>query len=361
LFVSARRLKGVGPNLFEGLARLVGLPVPSLPANGTEETSAEKAMATMAANAGPLVRDLIFHLPSGVVDRRASPPLPAAVDGSIATYTVKVLEHQPPPTAVRGSARGGGRKVPYKVICLHESGVLHLVYFSPRGDYLKQLLPVGQMRVVSGRIERFNHQVAMVHPDYVVAPEQKAEVQGVEPVYPLTYAMTNKQLTKIIHQAVAQIPTLPEWIETRLLQEKGWPHWREALTRAHHPQEAAELEPEFFLRQRLAYDELLANQLALLLIRARTRKQRGAVLSPTGRLRDAVLQALPYRLTEGQQQVLRDIEADITSGERMIRLLQGDVGSGKTIVALLAMLYAVENGRQAAMRNSFSLSLRRWG
>ncbi|MBM3601675.1 MAG: ATP-dependent DNA helicase RecG [Alphaproteobacteria bacterium] len=289
--------------------------------------------------AGPAVVDLLWHLPAALIDRRYAPKIAEATPGRIATLTVKIGKHEPAHNPRR----------PYKVICTDETGALQLVFFNARADWVTKLLPPDEVRVVSGRIDSFQGVLQMTHPDHVVTVEEAASLQAVEPVYPLTAGLTLKIVNKAMRAALARAPQLPEWQDAAWLARNGWQGWLAALMAAHAPERDADLEPLAASRQRLAYDELLANQLALALVRAHQRKLAGRAVSGDGTLRNRALAALPYRLTQSQQQALADILADMAEPQRMLRLLQGDVGSGKTVVAFLAMLNAVETGAQAAL------------
>jgi ATP-dependent DNA helicase RecG len=285
------------------------------------------------------VGDFWWHLPSGVVDRRFMPTVSAAPVGEICTLTVTAVHHQPPRSD----------RLPYRVACRDETGGLQLAWFRGREDYLRQLLPEGSIRVVSGRIEEYQDSKQILHPDLVVKPEELKDLPLVEPVYPLVAAVSQKVMLRLAGQALGQAPGLPEWIDPSLKDRRGWPDWREALKAAHRPAEPEQAAPDAPARTRLAYDELLASQLALLLVRARAKRKAGRALAGDGRLRKKVTDALPYSLTGAQRMAMAEIEADLASPNRMQRLLQGDVGSGKTVVALLAMLVAVEAGAQAAL------------
>jgi ATP-dependent DNA helicase RecG len=310
LFAPITSLSGVGPRLGVLIERLVG----------------------------PAIVDLLWHLPSGLVDRRFAPKVREAPAGAIATLRVRVDAHLP----------GQGNR-PTRVRCSDETGFLHLVYFHAKGDFLTKLLPVGAERLVSGRIEHFNNEIQISHPDYVVAPEEADRLKPIEPVYGLTAGVTPRVLQKAMAAALGRIRELPEWLDTGLQKREGWVAWHDALRRVHAPESEADLAPDTPYRRRLAYDELLANQLAIALVRANTRRLPGRSLSGDKRLRRPVEDALPFRLTASQLQALAEIEADMASPQRMLRLLQGDVGSGKTVVALLAMLAAVECGAQAVL------------
>jgi len=309
-------------------------PLTSLPGVGTR-----LAPLLVRASGGDRVLDLVWHLPTGLVDRRFTPKVAEAPPDRIATLTVKIDAHVPPRLP----------RLPYKVICHDETGILHLVFFHVKGDWLGRVLPVGTTRVVSGRVERFRDEVQITHPDHIVPPEELPSLATVEPIYGLTAGLSLKVLSKVMRAALARLPELPEWIDSALLAREGWPGWRAALAAAHAPQQESDLSPWQPVRRRLAYDELLANQLALGLIRLHQRHRPGRSIRGDGRLRQQALAALPFALTRSQREALVEIEHDMAAGTRMLRLLQGDVGSGKTVVALLAMLNAVEAGAQAAL------------
>ena len=291
---------------------------------------------------------MAFDLPSGVVDRSYRPKLAEAQSGRIATVEVNVLDHMPPRV----------KSQPYRVRVSDDSAVMELVYFRAQADWLEKMLPLGQRRVLSGRIEKFKDKLQMLHPDYVVAPEEVASFPLHEPVYGLTEGLTARPMAKAVRGALEKVPQMPEWQDPAFLKQRKWDTFNAALETAHNPVHDADLEPTTQARQRLAYDELLANQMALLLIRANLRGTRGRVIAGTGILKAKVIAALPFTLTDGQLEALGEIEADMASEKRTLRLLQGDVGSGKTIVALLAMLRAVEAGTQTALMAPTELLVR---
>ena len=320
LFVEIRTLSGVGPKLEKLISRLVG----------------------------PKLVDLVFDLPVGVVDRSYRPTLMAAEPGRIATVAVGVLDHLPPRI----------KSQPYKVRVSDDTATMELVYFRAAPDYLMQLLPPGSQRLVSGRIEKFKDRLQMAHPDYVVAPEDAAALPQHEPIYALTEGLPAKSLAKAVRGALERVPVMPEWQDPAFLKQRGFAPFNDALTAAHAPAHETDLLPTTLPRQRLAYDELLANQLALMLIRAQLKGIRGRAIAGDGKLKARVLTALPFALTDPQLEALGEIEKDMASDKRMLRLLQGDVGSGKTIVAFLALLSAVEAGLQGALMAPTELLVR---
>jgi ATP-dependent DNA helicase RecG len=308
-------------------------PVTALPGIGPRFAKlVEKA-------AGPLVLDLLWHLPTGIIDRRFQPKVADAPAGRIATMRVRVQRHVP----------GRGR-APYRVRCADETGTLTLVYFHVKNaEWLERLLPVGATRVVSGRVEHFGGEVQMTHPDHVLDTAEAAEMKLIEPVYALTAGLPLRSVQKAVAAALQRAPELPEWQDAALLKRERWVPWRAALAAVHAPESEVALAPERAARRRLAYDELLANQLAVALLRNHTRRLPGRKLAGDGSLTRKAIAALPFQLTPSQRTALAEIAGDMGSERRMLRLLQGDVGSGKTVVALLAMLNAVEAGAQAAL------------
>jgi ATP-dependent DNA helicase RecG len=319
----------VRPNILNPLFA----PITSLPGIG-------QRLAKMVEKlAGPLVVDLLWHLPSGLIDRRHQPHLSTAENGAIVTVVVRVERHNKPHNP----------RAPYKVRCSDPTGFIDLVFFNARGDYLEKTLPVGAMRAISGRVERYDGALNMVHPDHMVPAEELAQIQIVEPVYPMTSGLAPKVLRKAIDAALGKSPKLAEWLDPALLAQRRWLGWHDALLAAHHPHSDGDLSAMAAPRQRLAYDELLSNQLALAIVRARNKRKAGRSNKGNGALRRKITTALPYQLTNSQTQALDEILADMAAPTRMLRLLQGDVGSGKTVVALLAMASAIEAGGQAAL------------
>ena len=303
LFAESDTLEGVGPKLKKPLEKL-GLT---------------------------RVRDLAYHLPDRFVQRRSVADLDEASEGEQIVVALTPVEHR----AARNN-RG-----PYRVLAQDVKGnVLALTYFGRASYTARKQLPVGEMRWIAGRLDRYGDMLQIVHPDHIA--ETSAGLIGhlVEPVYPLAEGLTQPKVANLVAQALAKVPELPEWIEPGVLEKNKWPAWRDALVLAHKGEHPA-------ARDRLAYDELLANSLALLLVRQANRARKGQPLQGDGRLREKL--ALPFPLTGAQRRSIGEIEGDLAQPSPMLRLLQGDVGSGKTVVALEAMLIAVEAGAQAAM------------
>jgi ATP-dependent DNA helicase RecG len=288
--------------------------------------------------AGPLVVDLLWHLPSGIVDRRNAPKISGLQASQIATVRVRIEAHQP----------GTGRR-PYRIACTDGTGILSLVYFNVRSDYLSRLYPIGAERIVSGRVEYYDGVARMAHPDLVLRPDELDRLRSIEPVYPLTAGLTARVVQRAAAAALKRLPKLPEWIDPGIMRQRQWPDWAEAVRQAHAPESEADLAPNAPAHERLAYDEVLASQLAVALVRARRQRRRGRATVAAGQLAAKVEAELGFALTGAQRMAIAEISADMAQPRRMMRLLQGDVGSGKTVVSLMAMLAAVENGAQAVL------------
>lgn len=319
LFASLASLPGIGPKTGELFAKLLG------------HESIDDCR----------VVDLVFHLPHSVIDRRNQPGIAHAPQGTIVTVSGRVDRHQPPPR--------GKSNVPYRVFLHDDTGELALTFFRAKGDWLEKSLPVDEQVIVSGKVDWFNGRASMVHPDFMVKASEAEAMPLVEPVYGLTAGLSPRTLRKAIEAAAARVPQLPEWIDAALAAREGFPPATEAISALHHPQDGHDLDLQAPARRRLAHDEFLAGQISLALVRQTLRRIAGRPVMATGKLSAPVLSALPFALTGSQASAIAEIKADMATDQRMLRLLQGDVGSGKTAVALMAMLAAVEAGGQAVL------------
>jgi len=286
--------------------------------------------------AGPIVRDLAYLSPTGLIERRATQVAGAAND-EMALLEVVIEGHLPP-------LRKGQ---PWRIRAYDDSGAVTLVWFRGFGPHLEQAHPPGSIRLVSGKVERFGGDPQIAHPDYLVPPERRSEILLVEPVYPGTAGLSPRVLRRLAADAAERAPELAEWQDAAWIQRMGWPAWREALMSVHHPTSQADLQPMAPARQRLAFDELLAHQLAMARRKVLRRAEPADPVQP-GAWASRLQADLPFQLTGAQLRAVADIRADLASGEQMRRLLQGDVGSGKTVVALLAMTDLAEAGYQTA-------------
>lgn len=304
LFAETKTLEGVGPKLAKPLEKL-GLTT---------------------------VKDVAYHLPERFVSRRAIASLDDGAEGEQVIVALTPTEHRAPYNPGRG---------PYRVLAQDDVGnIAALTYFGRASYTAKKLLPVGEKRWVAGRLDRYGDMLQIVHPDHIEAQSSAHMSRMSEPVYRLSEGLTQPRIAALVEQALERLPDLPEWIEPGQFAAQGWPSWGAAMQTAHKaPSEAA--------RARLAYDELLANSLALLLVKAEGRRRKGQALIGDGSLRARL--SLPFEMTGAQKRSIAEIEGDLQQEAPMLRLLQGDVGAGKTVVALASMLTACEAGKQAAL------------
>ncbi|MDA9423659.1 MULTISPECIES: ATP-dependent DNA helicase RecG [Bradyrhizobium] len=314
-------------------------PVTSLPGVGPKQDKLLRYL--LSRNETPRLVDLLLHLPSQVIDRRARPKIRDAAVGTIVTLEVTVDRHRPPPPR--------NARAPYLVYASDDTGDVVLTFFRAKPGYVEKLLPVGEKRYVSGTLQMYDGMPQIVHPDRVLDEEAIAKVSGIDPVYPLTEGLALGSLRRAIAQALQKLPALPEWISPEVMRRCNFPPVAEALTRVHQPVELTDILPDQAFWSRLAFDELLAGQLALALIRAQLRRPAGVRNAGDGHLRNMIIDALPYALTPSQRSAAAAIADDLKQPVRMLRLLQGDVGSGKTVVALLAAAAVAEVGKQAAL------------
>lgn len=311
LFQDVTALPGIGPRLATLLAKLTG----------------------------PRVKDVLFHKPTSLVDRTRRTTVEEAPENEIVTLKAQVEEHIP----------GRRQGQPYKVRMYDGTGFLHLVYFHGRPDYLKKQLPVGEVRIVSGKCDRYGSEIQILHPDLVMTEEEAAETPLLEPVYPLTAGIVPKTMRKAVQGAVSLCPPLPEWLPDDIRKRGDWPDFKAAIRQLHAPESAADLDPETPARERLAFDEVYARQLALQLVRSRRKAQAGYPLKGDGSKVKALLEAAPFAPTGAQLRAFDAIRSDMEAPTHMTRLLHGDVGAGKTFVAALAAAQAAEAGMQTAI------------
>ena len=289
------------------------------------------ALAALLARAtgGERVLDLLFHLPDSYIDRRQRGSITGARPGEILTVEVEVLRVIPRAT----------QRQPARVVVSDGADLLELVFFN---RYPVEKLPIGGRMLVSGRLDDRRQ---MPNPDHIVPADRPLLLPGLEPVWPLTAGLFTGHVRRAMAEALHCLPHLPEWHDAALLRRERWPDFATAISACQTP----DAPPGTLPLKRLAYDELLADQVALGLVRRRSSTRRGRIMPGTGILRAQALARFGHQLTASQDQVLAEIDADMAAPRRMLRLLQGDVGSGKTLVAVLAMLRAVESGAQAAL------------
>jgi ATP-dependent DNA helicase RecG len=317
LFAEITSLKGVGEKQAKLFAKVLG----------REQQSVR-------------ILDLVLRLPSGMVDRRHRCTIAELPQAGIVTLEIIVGKHKPPPPNKPG--------IPYRVMVHDDTGTMTLVFFKVFGDHIRSTLPEGERRFISGTIDWYNGEPQMAHPDYIVSADAFAQLPAIEPVYPLTAGLAGKAYGKAAMQALAKMPQLPEWQNEAWLQRNAFPSFSHAMNLCHAVTPVEVLDPEHPAHERLAFDELLANQLALSLVRTHMKRASGRVLRGDGHVQNKIVAALPYALTGAQERALADVLTDMGKPLRMIRLLQGDVGAGKTMVGFLALANAVEAGAQGA-------------
>jgi len=286
-----------------------------------------------------LPRDLLFSLPYAGVDRRFRASIQEVVPPATVTVEVEVGQHRAPRS----------KSAPYRVDVRDTLTTFQLVFFHANTDWLQRQLPTGQKRLVSGKLELFDGIAQMVHPDYILRPGQAEQIPDFEPTYHLAAGITQKLMLRAIGEVLMRIQPLTEWIDPPLIGREHWPAWHDAVREAHAPEGQDDIGPQAPARRRLAYDEFFAHQLTLALARAKMRRGKGRASRGDGHLRARVLAALPYRPTAAQARAMEEIATDLGAGLRMNRLLQGDVGAGKTLVAFMSLLIAVEAGGQGVM------------
>lgn len=310
LFRNLKVLSGVGPRTIKHFERLIN---------------------------GERLFDLLTHKPIDIIDRSYMPNIAEAENGRLATITVEIVKHTPAPR----------RNLPYRVHCKDGTGTLDLVFFRAYGDSMKKAYPIGDAMVISGKVDHYRDHPQIVHPD--IMGNDTDDIPTTEPIYPMTQGLNHKTLLKAIKSALGFCPELPEWCDTAYKQKNNWGSFHESLGALHNPQSPTDIDPQSIARQRLAYDECLANQLTIELMRYRQKKKQGIAYEVNGPLRRKLTETLPFTLTNAQQRALSEIDGDMKSTSRMMRLLQGDVGSGKTIVAALSMMNALDSDMQAAL------------
>ena len=283
--------------------------------------------------------DLLWHLPTNISHRKFVDHVSNGTVGEKVTFIGTVIEHVP----------SFSPRQPYRVKVSDGQSVIDITFFKMDKRYIRRLLPINELKLFSGTLDLFNGTHQMTHPDHIGEPRNRDLWEGTQTVYPLTAGLTSKGLQRTVQNLLPGIPDLPEWLPEALIQQNVWPTWQEALRKIHPPKTDEDLWGTTKERQRLAYDELLATQLTLSLIRYHFQNRSGESLTTTSHLLPKLIASLPFKLTSSQNEAFGEIQHDLAQPMRMLRLLQGDVGSGKTIVALLTMLIAIENGGQATI------------
>ncbi|MGL1920093.1 MAG: ATP-dependent DNA helicase RecG [Hyphomicrobiales bacterium] len=321
LFKPITSLKGVGPKVAENMTRLVGRHIEP------------RQMARYV--------DLLFHLPMGYKDRRDQPKVDQLVPEQYATIKLQIGKHMAPPRH--------NKRIPYRINCYDDTGEIALSFFRARGDYLKTTLPEGEVRFIGGKVEEYNGNLQINHPDFMASEEEMKTLPLFEPIYPMTAGLASKTLRKSIAHLIDELPVLPEWLDKPLLDREKWPSFNESIVGLHQADDPKIIVSDSDYRERVAFDEIFANQLALALTRKHIVAVNGLKIKSDDKLVSNLKQLLPFELTKSQVSSYAEIKQDMAGEKRMVRLLQGDVGSGKTVIALMAMLNSIEAGYQAAI------------
>ncbi|MBA5724001.1 ATP-dependent DNA helicase RecG [Candidatus Liberibacter sp.] len=324
LFAPLSTLRGVGPKSILHLSRII---------NSGDFREAQFI-------------DLLFYYPSSLIDRRYRPKISEIYDETIVTITGTVIQHSP---------LTFGKQHPYKILLSDGTGEIALFFFHRKTEWLKKMLPKGRVITVTGQIKKFNKSLSIIHPNYIPHNPHDEKFPIIEPVYSLPSKLSSDFFKKIMIEALSRLPPLTEWLERNFLQKESFPSVAEAFQKVHHPSDEKDLDWQSPARKRLAYDEFLAGQTALLLIREKLKKEIGIPVRVNGKISQKILQNLPFSLTESQKSAINDILKDMSQTKRMLRILQGDVGSGKTLVALMAMAAAIESGGQAVIMAPISI------
>ena len=288
-------------------------------------------------NKEPRILDLLYHKPDRVQYRKENPDLRTVQDGDLITINVVVDFYEKPQK----------RSQPHRIRCYNETGFITVVYYNTFPDFISKNFVVGKTVRISGKVERFNNELQMSHPDYI----NNFNIPSVEQIYPLTAGLSNKVLRQTIQNILTRIPNFPEWLDNNFLFQHQWKSWKESMLSMHNANNDSELSENSPYIERLSFDEILANQIALCIIREKikTKNNKIELENKNNILKNEFLQKLPFKLTNDQEKVIKEIENDIYSKKRMLRLLQGDVGSGKTVVAFLTMLPFIENHKQVSI------------
>jgi ATP-dependent DNA helicase RecG len=283
--------------------------------------------------------NLLWHLPYNVIKRKKHKNIRNAEINSLVIFKIKIIEHRP----------SRFKKQPYKVNCLCGEEPIDIVFFFAKHPYIKSILPIGEERLISGKLEYFRNKYQCTHPSHIIKIDSINEIKEIEPIYGLTAGLTQKIYLKTFNNVIKKLPDLEEWIDSDIINKFSFEEWKRSLINIHNPKSNEDILPNNVFRRRLAYDELLAHQLAISIVRNYNKKQKGIKFIDNSELVNKCIKKLPFTLTNSQKNAWKQISDDLKSENQMVRLLQGDVGAGKTIVALLAMLQAIDSGYQASL------------
>ena len=307
----------------------------------------EKKLKLLEKKIGPYLINLLFYLPLGSIDRFKNTSLKTIQHNEIITCELEVLEVNIPPYNYRKKVNVS------KIITFglnNESNVrLDIIYFGQNTQYLKNIYQVGKKIIVSGKFESFNGLGQIVHPDYVFPIKDKYKIPKIENIYSLFEGVNQKFISKILKESLKKIPEIPEWLSQRTLKDYQFVDWKTSINKLHSPDDISNNQLDSIFRKRLALDELIANQLSMLMLKNKISKVKIKSSEINSKLVMDFYKIIPFQLTQNQEKVINEIKEDIITNSTMVRMLQGDVGSGKTIVALISMLHAISDGSQAVL------------
>ena len=283
------------------------------------------------------INDLLWHLPYSSTDRSDMVTLDKLEPGKIQTVKVRVKRHNFPRI----------RNLPNKVICDDDFGKIDIVFFNSRENYIKAVLPLNKSVLLSGKVNYYKNSYQITNPDYITSINKIDYVKKKIPKYSLTEGLNEKSYRKIIEKVIMNLPDLDEWYDNDTLKKFNFKSWKESLLKLHNSEINNDLNNKY--RRRLALDEIMSNLMVLSKNRKRFKETNKKNKIFDNLIAKYIVESLNYKLTKAQEEAIKEINKDLKSDKKMFRILQGDVGSGKTIVSLITSANVLENGFQASL------------
>ena len=281
----------------------------------------------------------LWHFPYRIIEKKYYENIHDAPINQLVTLKIEVIKHYP----------SKFRRQPYRVSCLANETPIDIVYFNARHPVVRSVLPVKNIKMISGKLEFFKNKFQITHPSSIENISDIQLLREKEPVYSLTAGLNMKSFIKLSNQVLQSVPDLGEWINKTLIEKYKFTSWKDAVEKLHNPEIDDTYSEKNNYRRRLAFDELFAHQLAICIVRTIDNRKKSISFKSDGNFKNKLIKNLEFKLTNSQLKVLNEIQSDLFSNKQMIRLLQGDVGSGKTIVALISMLTVIESGYQVTL------------
>ena len=283
--------------------------------------------------------DLIFNFPYGLIDRTHCPKLNNLEVGKISTIFVKVRKHNFPRI----------RRLPNTVQCFDETGEINIVFFNSRENYIKEILPINSEVIISGKVNFYKNKYQITNPDYVTSINNEEKVTKIMPTYASLKGISNKTINKIYENIIKEIPDVPEWHRDHIIKNNKWFSFKDSLIQLHNPKKIEDLDKNSLTYERISFDEIFSNLLIFAQIKKKiaTIYKKPKLFSSDQKLK--LIKNLPFTLTKDQETIIKEIDDSLKSDKKMIRLLQGDVGSGKTIISIITGLNVVAAGYQVAL------------